>query len=457
MKKFFICIIIFFVATISAKQSQFLEKLKKEESKKNIDIGIIISNPESNKILFEQQANHYFLPASTIKIITAFAGIYYLGQNFHFDTSILINTNKLLADGTLHDNLYLKFSGDPSLTLHDLDNLFSQANKKGIKKITGKIRIDDTSQDHKLWSIGTVAEDKKFCFCSPISAIIINSNCINAEAKILANKKVVLSGENLNLVTLMNNLSYSDKITNADLEVNDQNEYHLIGKIQKDTPLKIAVQNNREFSIRAISSLLSKYHIATTNKFEFRRVPPNYSIYVNHESRPLGELLKIMLKESDNTIANAIFKTLGKYGDNPKDSWSAGSLAVKNMLYKKLNIPPDSLSIKDGAGCSIYNLVSPKQMITVLNYLHSDRNVHFKEMLPIAGTDGTLKDRMTNPKIKVNAKTGTETGISSLAGYIYTRKHHLLSFVIMINNALQPDQELKALEDIICYLIYESF
>jgi serine-type D-Ala-D-Ala carboxypeptidase/endopeptidase (penicillin-binding protein 4) len=217
------------------------------------------------------------------------------------------------------------------------------------------------------------------------------------------------------------------------------------------------VQNNREFSIRAISSLLSKYHIATTNKFEFRRVPPNYSIYVNHESRPLGELLKIMLKESDNTIANAIFKTLGKYGDNPKDSWSAGSLAVKNMLYKKLNIPPDSLSIKDGAGCSIYNLVSPKQMITVLNYLHSDRNVHFKEMLPIAGTDGTLKDRMTNPKIKVNAKTGTETGISSLAGYIYTRKHHLLSFVIMINNALQPDQELKALEDTICYLIYESF
>jgi D-alanyl-D-alanine carboxypeptidase/D-alanyl-D-alanine-endopeptidase (penicillin-binding protein 4) len=81
----------------------------------------------------------------------------------------------------------------------------------------------------------------------------------------------------------------------------------------------------------------------------------------------------------------------------------------------------------------------------------------FKSALPQAGIDGTLRNRMIRQPILVFAKTGTATGISSLAGYTETKQHHLLSFVIMLSNGINDSAKYKVLEDKICYAIYQDF
>ena len=77
--------------------------------------------------------------------------------------------------------------------------------------------------------------------------------------------------------------------------------------------------------------------------------------------------------------------------------------------------------------------------------------LHLKPSLPVAGTDGTLKSRMQGPFTNGNvcAKTGTLTGVSSLAGFCTAANGHQLAFSI-INNGLRHTRNGRAFQDKVC-------
>jgi D-alanyl-D-alanine carboxypeptidase/D-alanyl-D-alanine-endopeptidase (penicillin-binding protein 4) len=112
----------------------------------------------------------------------------------------------------------------------------------------------------------------------------------------------------------------------------------------------------------------------------------------------------------------------------------------------------------DGDGQSRYNLVSPDQMVEFLKWM-KEQFLFFPEFLasfPISGVDGTLRERMSDPSLKgkVRAKTGTMTGISSLAGYAMTTSGELLAFSLFINGFTKPASTYKlSLEDAITLLM----
>src|SRR5262249_31002082 len=146
-------------------------------------------------------------------------------------------------------------------------------------------------------------------------------------------------------------------------------------------------------------------------------------------------LINEMLKKSDNVIAGAIFKKLGQLYTHRPGSWENGSLAVSEILSKRAGVDTTGLRILDGSGLSPDNLAKPAQMMQVLNfaYHHDLTSDPFISALPIAGIDGTLKHRMGNIARKVRAKTGTISGVVSLAGYATSADKEPLAFVIIIN------------------------
>jgi D-alanyl-D-alanine carboxypeptidase/D-alanyl-D-alanine-endopeptidase (penicillin-binding protein 4) len=107
------------------------------------------------------------------------------------------------------------------------------------------------------------------------------------------------------------------------------------------------------------------------------------------------------------------------------------------------------MRILDGSGLSAENLTTPSQMMQVLDfaYHHYGTSYEFISSLPIAGVDGTLKHRMGNIARKVRAKTGTISGVVSLAGYVVSGDKEPLAFVIMINGSKGMGWRYKSLED----------
>ena len=80
-------------------------------------------------------------------------------------------------------------------------------------------------------------------------------------------------------------------------------------------------------------------------------------------------------------------------------------------------------------------------MIRLLIYAYRQTNI-FRELypsLPVAGQDGTLKKRMTESVAngRVRAKTGTVTGVTTLAGYCASSNGHMLAFSIMNQGVLK--------------------
>ena len=112
--------------------------------------------------------------------------------------------------------------------------------------------------------------------------------------------------------------------------------------------------------------------------------------------------------------------------------------------------------IADGSGLSLYNYLSPELEVSILRYTfkHQAMYEHLLPSLPIAGEDGTLKKRMkdTSAAGNVKAKTGTLTGVISLAGYCSASNGHRLCFAIM-NQGMQKGSEARAFQDKVCMIL----
>ena len=166
----------------------------------------------------------------------------------------------------------------------------------------------------------------------------------------------------------------------------------------------------------------------------------------------LDLLLEKMMKESNNIYAECLFyqtaATTGKKGGGHKEV-----AARTEELLQRIGLQPDRYKIADGSGLSLYNYASAEMLVALLGYAWRTERIreHLLPSLPIAGYDGTLKNRMigTTAEGNVKAKTGTVTGISSLAGYLTAANGHILAFAI-INQGVSSTALGRAFQDKIC-------
>ena len=221
------------------------------------------------------------------------------------------------------------------------------------------------------------------------------------------------------------------------------------------TPLLISRKD--EFAER-FKEELEKCSIIVNAPISAGRLPKD-ALLVCSRSHPLSEVLVPMMKESDNLYAESMFfQIAAATGQRPAKAVHARQ-AVKSLL-SKAGVRGIPYRIADGSGLSLYNYVTPELMVRLLRYAYLKRDVMaaLYPALPVAGVDGTLKKRMKGSAAEgnVHAKTGTLTGISSLAGYCRAANQHLLAFCI-INQGIMKNAEGRNFQDKVCEALCQPF
>ena len=173
---------------------------------------------------------------------------------------------------------------------------------------------------------------------------------------------------------------------------------------------------------------------------------------------PISLVLERMMKMSDNFHAESMFYQTAASA-NKGVARAADARNITKRLINKIGLKADNYKIADGSGLSLYNYVSPELLTMLLRYAWRQPVIRdvLLESLPIAGVDGTLKDRMRSASTKgnVRAKTGTLTGISSLAGYCTAANGHALCFAI-INQGVMRNQIGRNFQDRVCRALCEN-
>jgi len=171
---------------------------------------------------------------------------------------------------------------------------------------------------------------------------------------------------------------------------------------------------------------------------------------------PVQKVLNQLMKESDNLNAEAMLCRIASQATGKKRVTAEDGIVEIMKLVRNLGHDPKDYKIADGCGLSNYNYLSPALLVDFLKYAYSQSDVFQKlyKSLPVAGIDGTLKNRMKNtPAFRnVHAKTGSFTAINALAGYLKMKNGHTLAFAIMNQNVLSAAKA-RAFQDKVCEVI----
>lgn len=432
------------------------------ESQADADIGIYVKSMQYGDALYSLNINQVFTPASTMKVLTAEAALLYLGPEYRFATQ-LFTDSKHVNNGVLQGNLYIVLSGDPTLTYTDLVELLMNLKARQIHAIAGNVYIDNSAYDQSFYGPGWIWKDRNYCYGAPISASIINHNCVSfkiAPSKKLGRAAAVTTAPGMFYPYIKQSVITKARRSRAcsiHLSKDPNNILTIDGCASKGSEAGVSyvIADIPEYNRALFKSLMNQFSINVYGNVTFATAPENVALLDQHVSKPLRVLIHDMLKKSDNIIAGALFKKMGQLYSHRPGSWENGSMAVSQILSHRANVDITNMRVLDGSGLSPDNLTTPSQLMQVLNFAFHDpiTSQEFITALPIAGVDGTLKHRMFNITRKIRAKTGTISGVISLAGYALSANHEPLAFVIMINGRKGFSWRYRSLEDRIATIL----
>jgi D-alanyl-D-alanine carboxypeptidase/D-alanyl-D-alanine-endopeptidase (penicillin-binding protein 4) len=182
--------------------------------------------------------------------------------------------------------------------------------------------------------------------------------------------------------------------------------------------------------------------------------PPGLSVLATYEGAPMAEILKDVNKPSHNVRAEMLLRLVGSKVKS-EGSARAGTEAVLEFL-KARGADVAGWDLQDGSGLSRTDLVTARGMTDLLVAMnrHKDAAV-FRDSLPVAGVDGTLKSRLGGRRTagRISAKTGRIRHSSALAGYARPRRGAELAFAILVNHASAPGGEVQDAIDAIATAI----
>ena len=446
IRKFFVFILFFIFINQIASADQIQQIIRHQMP--TATIGIVVLDNKTGRLLYQRNGFHYFTPASNVKLFTAAAGLFKLGPNFHYYTLIAYNS-KQLQSGVLNGNLYVIFNGDPSLQAQDLQSLLQQVSRKGIRRITGNVIIDDSHFQKPYYAPGWSQDDLPWYFAAPVSAVILNENAFVARLTVTRNQAnwATVRGSNgsqyLNVTGRVQLVSHAYAKKHCSLLIeNERNRIYLSGCWPRfprgqAADLKLAVPKPELYAIRVVAATLKQNGIAVRGQITTGKTPPQQTILASHASQPLSILMQHMLKKSDNLYAESLLKTLA-YQSDKSGTFQEGANVVKAVLQQHTNIDFNKTRLVDGSGESNYDLVTPYQIAQLLYTMrHVPKlNKIYDAALAISGKDGTLKYRLNTAGLArhIHAKTGTLTGVANLSGYLLEGRNHTLIFSILINH-----------------------
>lgn len=448
---------LFIPLSIYADFSSDLENVIANCGLQKVNIGIEVLSVDSEKILYSKNSSALFEPASNVKILTSITALKILGAEYTFKTEVFYNDT----------NIYIKGYGNPELKTSDIEEIADSAVDKGINKVNNII-YDNSYFDEEEFGKGWVYEPNSATSNPKISALSLNENRIIISVKAGKHSNKILIHPKTRYFDLIDSTTPNEtglKVTinsAEDLAATSKNPQAvknyiiIIGSSSESGNFARNVPNPALYTATIFKECLEQKGIKITGKIIEGKTDTLCKNICTHLSNPLLHLIYYMNKNSNNFYAEQILKTVGAQEVGIPGSFEKGAQQVYKLL-KDIGLTKDDARIFDGSGLSRYNLISPHGLVKVLESAISEWGIkaEFMSSLPLAGTDGTLKNRLrTNGcKKNVRAKTGTMISISSLAGYAYTGKNNLIIFSIMMDNYVLSTAKIKQAEDKIVELI----
>lgn len=430
---------------------QYVADLKQDPNTKGMLVGYEVYSLDRQQKVTSMQDRKTFIPGSTLKLLVSAAAIEHLPSDMRIPTELYIKGD--VVNGVLNGDVVLKGYGDPSLTKNQLDQLAKSLVKKGIRNVTGNIIVDDTYFDQVRLGTSWMWDDEPFPNSAQIGALSVNGNTIQVKvmpSRLGQEPRVSISPAPAYVKVI--NQAITEKGDNQNLTITRtraKNEIIITGKIGKDHPgfgVKRTIADPHLFTGAVFKESLQKQGISTEKEASI--LPGTISSEAARisevTSAPIDKLLQHMIKKSDNFYAEMLLKELGARQLN-EGSTKAGIQVIQQFARNHAGMDLNFRQV-DGSGLSKMDVISPNHFIQLLKTMdqHPSRD-RFWSLLPIAGVDGTLKNRMigTPAENQVKAKTGGEFG---LVGIITTRSGERFAFSVLIKGS-QKKALAKALQD----------
>lgn len=447
---------------------------------KNAFWGIKIVEIGQEKVLFDLNSDHFFVPASNTKLFSTALALSRLGPDHRFTTKVVFETNgdlRLIGGGD--PNLSARAipykmgptTGDPLVAIDDLS---AQIAARGITRIRGDLIGDDTFYVWQPYAAGWAIDDPQSDDGPPISALTINDNAI--EIGVLPGRR---AGD-LGLVTIappiefyrIDNRVRTVAATAETLGVKisripGTRDVRLWGTVplRGRTPVFLmSIEDPAEYAARALRRALQERGITVEGTVRAEHLYPDEEPaepragdeVARRVSAPLVEDLRITDKVSQNLHAELLLRAVGRARKNA-GSFEAGLDELKVFL-DEIGVAPEQYNFRDGSGLSRLNLVTPNTVIKLLRHMYAGpHRDDWISLLPIGGKDGTLYNRMVDTAAagRIFAKTGSLSHVSALSGYVKRPDGTWVMFSIMVNNYNARAAEVRGVMDRICNLIVE--
>lgn len=393
-------------------------------------VGFALSDLDKGDLLYEKEADKYFIPASNTKLFTFYAGLKLIHDS--------IPSLRYIERG---DSLIFWGTGDPS---------FLEARLKGVKaynflKSSGKkLFFSPDRYTGNSYGQGWAWDDYLDPTQAEINELPLFGNLITVKRK---GGAINVNPAHFN-DCFSKDSTMSIKAFTVDRKV-DQNEFTYPAM---PVPIDYVQQIPYRTSTATTLSML-----ADTLKMPVQLIHMDMPLSAKTIfSIPAEQAYREMLLTSDNYIAEQLLLVYS----NLFQAKLSGTDAIKYILDKYLKDLPNKPRWVDGSGMSRMNLFSPRDMIMILKLI--DREMNNREklfgMLPAGGKSGTLKNAYPkNDQPYVFAKTGTFSNNYNQSGYLVTKKGRILSFSLMNNNFITPLAQVKAEMARMIIFIHDKF
>jgi len=474
------------VQSLNDLQFRIRQSLSKPEVQRG-SVGVKISSLASGKVVFEENAEKYFMPASNMKNFTVAATLDRLGPDYRFITSFYAAA-PVNSEGTLIGDLVVFGRGDVSIStrfngsddpMKSIDPIVDKLIAAGIRKIEGSIVGDDSYFRGFAIPQGWEWDDLQWSYGAEVSGLPINDSVVAISVKpgpagYSCSVKIVPFNPVVRVVNGCTTGPAGSRRTLAIQKKLDQNVLELSGSL----PLgnagfdgSVSISRPAELFAALFRQRLIERGVAVSGGHRYVKrgdgsLPTGIEI-LKIESAPMSTIAAQTMKPSQNMYTETLLWTLGELDRNTTlapgggstvstaDSAELGLAAVKKFLTG-IGVAPDGIIQYDGSGLSRHNLITPASVVQVYKYMakQSRYSQAWRDSLTIGGVDGTLRNRFrgTRANNNVRGKTGTIDQVSALSGYVKTASGEELVFSMVVNGVPQTSTRTGLLDEMVNHL-----
>jgi D-alanyl-D-alanine carboxypeptidase/D-alanyl-D-alanine-endopeptidase (penicillin-binding protein 4) len=440
--------------------------------------GIEVRSLRSGRVLYARNAEKHLKPASTLKLLTTAAALDAFGADHRLRTTVE-SAARLDGAGRILGDVYLVGGGDTSLSgrfvggryvedharvserrpTAELEELAEQLKAAGVRRIEGRLIgheglfVGDRRGDDWTWG------DLVWCYGAEVSALSLNDNCVDLRAapgERQGDPVVLDASPASSYYAIVSQATTSPAATKSDLTLVRQagtNTIRLSGSYplgERPWERSVALEDPARYAVTVFSEVLAAKGVELGGDVATSSValPAGARVLASREGPPLAEALKAVNKPSQNLHTEMLLRLLGARVKG-EGSVEKGHEALREFL-ERMGVAKEPGALQDASGLSRSDLAAPHEVVSLL--VAMDRHPHaeaFRESLPIAGVDGTLRRRMQGSAAegRVRAKTGSLRHVNALAGYATTRDGDRLAFSIVLNHHTVPAREATAAID----------